>query len=178
MAEEEKESKQVKESKTDAPETNPKRSAKKWIIIGVVVLFLGGGGYAAWNFLLAERLLGRDTPPTEETGHKTAPASDKEFGIIFEMEPFLVNLLDKQGTRYLKTTIGFEVENNDVKEKMNRRTAQLKDTILLLLSSMSYEDINKPDGKLQLKNKLVMRINQILPDAGVRTVYFTEFVVQ
>jgi flagellar FliL protein len=158
--------------------TESKGSAKKWIIIGAAVLVLGAGGYAAWNFLLAERSLGKHNPQTEQTGQSTAQAKDEKFGIIHELEPFIVNLLDKEGRRYLKTRIEFEVDNEDIKKELTRRTPQLRDAILLLLTSKSFEDISKPEGKLRLKTEIIVRINQILPRIGIRTLYFTEFVVQ
>ena len=167
-----------KESKPDAAGTESKGSAKKWIIIGVVALVLAGGGYATWDFLLAERFLGKNNQQTEETEHSTAEVKDETFGSIHEMEPFIVNLLGREGKRYLKTTIEFEVENDDIKKKLTQRNPQLRDAILLLLTSKSFEDISKPKGKLQLKNELIARINQILPGTGIRTLYFTEFVVQ
>jgi len=171
-----------KELESDATEAEPKGSAKrfpkKWIIIGAVVLVLGAGGYAAWNFLLAERSPGEPNTQTAETEQSTAQAKDERFGIICELEPFIVNLLDKEGRRYLKTTIEFEVENEDIKKELSRRTPQLRDAILMLLTSKSFEDISKPEGKLRLKTEIIIRINQILPRTGIRTLYFTEFVVQ
>lgn len=169
---------QDKEMEADGAGAESKRSGKNWIIIGVVILVLTGGGYVAWDFLSAERFLGRDNPQIGETGHSTAEAKDEKFGIIYKMEPFIVNLLDRDGKRYLKTTIGFEVENRDIKNELTQHTPQLRDAILLLLTSKSFEDISKPEGKLLLKNELIARINQILPGAGVRTLYFTEFIVQ
>ena len=169
---------QVKEMEANGAGTESKRTAKIWIIIGVVILVLAGGGYAAWDFLLTERFFGRDNPQIKETGHSTAQAKDEKFGIICKMEPFIVNLLDRDGIRYLKTTIEFEVENRDIKNEFTQHTPQLRDAILLLLTSKSFEDISKLEGKLQLKNELIARINQILPSAGIRALYFTEFVVQ
>ena len=167
-----------KELEADDSGTEPKKSAKKWIIIGIVVVVLGGGGYAAWDFLLAERLLGKDDPQTSETEESTAEVEDKEFWTTYEMDSFIVNLLGREGKRYLKTTIELEVENDDIKKELAQRNPQLRDTILLLLTSKSFEDISMPEGKLRLKNELIARINQSLPDAGIRTLYFTEFVVQ
>ena len=176
MAEEEKE---LEEEKKDAGTgTESKGSARKWIIIGIAVLVLGGGGYGAWDFLSAEKLLGRDNPQTAESKQSTAQAEDETFGSIYKMDSFIVNLLDREGKRYLKTTIKFEVENEDITKELTRRTPQVRDGILLLLTSKSFEDISKSEGKLQLKNEIVARINQILPGAGIRTLYFTEFVMQ
>jgi flagellar FliL protein len=167
-----------KELEADATKAEPKRSMKKWIIIGIVVLVIGGGGYAAWDFLLAERLPSKPNPQTQETEHSTAEANNEKFGIICEMEPFIVNLLGREGKRYLKTRIEFEVESGDMEKELTQRTPQLRDAILLLLTSKSFEDVCKPEGKLRLKTELITRINQILPGAGIRTLYFTEFVVQ
>ena len=177
MAEQDKED-QDKKLQEDAAGTESKGSAKKWIIIGTVVLLLGGGGYAAWDYLLAERLLGKDNPKTAETNVGTAEVEDKKFGAIYEMDPFIVNLLGREGKRYLKTTIQLEVDNEDIKKELAQRNPQLRDAILLLLTSKAFEDISVPEGKLRLKNELIARINQSLPDAAIRTLYFTDFVVQ
>lgn len=177
MAERNKED-QDNELEEDAGQSEPKGSSKKWIIIGIVVLVLGGGGYAAWDFLLAERLLGKDNPQTAETEQSMQEAEDKEFGAIYEMDPFIVNLIGHEGKRYLKTTIELEVDNDDIKNHLAQRKPQLRDAILLILTSKSFEDILRPEGKLRLKNELISRINQSLPDAGIRSLYFTEFVVQ
>jgi flagellar FliL protein len=171
-------SEQDKELEAEAAGPESKGSARKWIIIGLVVLVLGGGGYAARDFLLAERFPGRNDLQTGETGQKTTETNDGKLGTIYEIEPFIVNLFDREGKRYLKTTIGLEVENDDIKEELTRRTPQLRDAVLLLLTSKSFEDIAQPQGKLRLKNELISRINQILPTASIRALYFTEFVVQ
>lgn len=179
MADEEKESTEDKEAKPDATGAESKGSAKKWIIIGVVVLLLGGGGYAAWDLFLAEKLSGNGDFETEEVATKKSRKKDDKFGIIYALEPFIVNLLDKEGKRYLKAKIEFELEGGEeVKEIINQRVPQLRDAILMLLTSKAFADISKPDGKLQLKNEMIVRINQLLPGAGVRTLYFTEFVIQ
>ena len=177
MAEQDREE-QDKELGEDAGEVEAKGSSKKWIIIAIIVLVLGGGGYAAWDLLLAERLLGKDNPQTAETEQNMEETADKEFGAVYEMDPFIVNLLGQEGKRYLKTTIELEVDNDDIKSELALRKPQLRDAILLILTSKSFEDILRPEGKLRLKNELISRINQSLPDAGIRSLYFTEFVVQ
>jgi flagellar FliL protein len=61
---------------------------------------------------------------------------------------------------------------------VTEREVQLTDTIILLLSSQSFKEINSMEGKLYLKQSLLTRINQLLGGQIVRRIYFTEFVVQ
>jgi flagellar FliL protein len=55
---------------------------------------------------------------------------------------------------------------------------QLRDTILILLSSKDAASLRTPQGKFQLKEELTQRANALLPKGGIRSAYFTEFVVQ
>ena len=64
------------------------------------------------------------------------------------------------------------------RDRVQRYEAQLRDTILLLLTSQSFKEISSIEGKLDLKQALLSRINQTLGEGLVRRIYFTEFVVQ
>jgi flagellar FliL protein len=50
--------------------------------------------------------------------------------------------------------------------------------VIVLLSSKSYAEIGTVEGKYQLRDEIVQRINQFIGSNGVKTVYFTEFVIQ
>jgi len=158
-----------KEDVKDAEkEKAPKKSKLKLIIIAVVVLLIGGGGifgYSKFNKGKEEKA---------ETG-KTEKVS-----IVCPLNSFVVNLLDKQGVgkRYLKVTMQLEVGKEEEKLIVEIHNPQIRDTILLLLSSQSLKEINTMEGKLELKQALLSRMNQILGDGVVRRIYFTEFVVQ
>ena len=56
--------------------------------------------------------------------------------------------------------------------------AQIKDALLLLLSSKTYADLASIANKLALKTEIVSRMNQVMNDAFITQVYFTEFVIQ
>jgi flagellar FliL protein len=88
--------------------------------------------------------------------------------------------MDKRGVgkRYLKITMELEVNKEEDKLLVENHNAQLRDTVLLLLSSQSLNEINTMEGKLELKQNLLSRMSQILGDGVVRRIYFTEFVVQ
>ena len=119
----------------------------------------------------------------EEEKRKDLEGSElKEIkqSIIYPLESFVVNLMDKSesGKRYLKTTIELDVMGQEGLDLIEPRKAQLRDAILLLLTSQSFMEINTIEGKLELKRAILLRINQVLSEKVVNNIYFTEFVVQ
>jgi flagellar FliL protein len=163
---------------TDAQqEIQPKKSSLKLIILGVVVVVLGAGGYVGWS-----HFKGNKNGDGKETQTTKAEASNKknEVKIVFPLESFIVNLADRTGVgkRYLKVTLALEVRDEENKKTVERYTAELRDTILLLLSSQSFTEISTMEGKLELKHALLSRINHALGGSVVQRLYFTEFVVQ
>ena len=160
------EKEKVKDS--DKEQMPTKKSKLKIIIIAIVVLFIGVGGiygYSKFN-----------------KGKEKKVETDKavETSIVLPLSSFVVNLMDKRGVgkRYLKITMELEVNKEEDKVLVENHNAQLRDTVLLLLSSQSLNEINTMEGKLELKQNLLSRMSQILGDGVVRRIYFTEFVVQ
>jgi flagellar FliL protein len=138
------------------------------IIIPVVVLLLAVGGFLGYSKYKKEK-------EAKALAQKTEKVS-----IICPLKSFVVNLLDKKGVgkRYLKVTIQLEVEKEENRLVVENHIPQLRDTILLLLSSQTLNEINTMEGKLELKQTLLSRMKQILGDGIVQRIYFTEFVVQ
>lgn len=177
------------DKKAQAPDKEPKKKGGKLkliIILVLVLAVLGGGGFAAWKFYLQPKLAGNATaehePPAEAEkkaeGEKKAEAAPASGGQLVTLDSFVVNLSDPMGRRYLKTTMDVEVADSAAAAELTAAMPKVKDTLLLLLSSKSFEEISSMDRKLELKNQIVERLNQIVGKGKVRNVYFTEFVVQ
>jgi flagellar protein FliL len=150
------------------------KSFLRFIVVGVAIVVLGVAGFEGWRLFVK----GSES----ETPATSAPSEtkEKEASIAFPLEPFIVNLMDRSGLgrRYLKVAIVLELDGEAGKQRVEAHSPELKDTILLLLSSQFFEDISTVEGKLELKQALISRVNQVLGDAVVRRIYFTEFVVQ
>lgn len=151
-------------------------------IIAVAILGAGAGAY----FILG----GKEGAPaaaeghgaaTEATGHESAPAAHGEQtpkDTIFNLEPFIVNLLDNSGTRYLKLTVNLELTEGASAADLTAQSTQIRDSLIILLSSKSYTDIGTVEGKYLMRDEIVARVNQFLKKGKVKTAYFTEFVIQ
>ena len=164
-------------AKEEEPKKEEKKgSALKFIIIGVAVLILAGGGFVAWQLFFAQESgdTAQEAIPSDDQVAEIDEASTKAFAL----ETFVVNLNDPGGKRYLKTNIALEYATEEMGEELKRRLPQLRDLILLLLSSKSLDDIQTVDGKIALRRELIQRINQILTTGKIRNLYFTEFVIQ
>ncbi|MBW2615684.1 MAG: flagellar basal body-associated FliL family protein [Deltaproteobacteria bacterium] len=163
------------EGKEPKEEEQPKRSSLKLIIIGVLVIILGAGGYLGWDLFLKE------SKDKEQISEETRPQEEKIKGIVtYPLDTFIVNLMDKSrsGKKYLKATMILEIGKQEQTMILDQYKPQLTDTILILLSSKSFDEISTIEGKLGLKRALLSRINQILGDVVARRIYFKEFVVQ
>ncbi len=89
-----------------------------------------------------------------------------------------MNLADVPDVRYLKLTVKLEVDNDAVSAELSARVPQVRDAILVLLSSKDVNAVRTTQGKFQLRDEITQRINGLLPKPGVRSAYFTDFVVQ
>jgi flagellar FliL protein len=137
------------------------------------VLLLVLGAYFGWALFIkgGEGVAGIPEPLLKMREKKS---------VIFPLNPFIVNLMDRSGLgkRYLKVSMKLEVGSEKNKELLDDRIPQIRDTVLLLLSSLTFKDINSIEGKIDLKQSLISRINRVLGDGPVKTIYFSEFVVQ
>ncbi|MBI3014040.1 MAG: flagellar basal body-associated FliL family protein [Candidatus Tectomicrobia bacterium] len=159
----------------------PKKSPLKLILILVVIMaVLGGGGFLAWKKVVAPMLSAKGKLETAggETKAGTDSAEAALLGPIFVLDPFIVNLAGDNGRRFLKITMDLELGEVKLKEELDRRLPQVRDTILVLLSSKTYEDIESVQGKFKLREEITGRVNSYLQSGKVKKIYFTEFVVQ
>ena len=97
---------------------------------------------------------------------------------IFPMDPFIVNIYDGQELRYLKVKVELEMVSPAIKGEIEGRLAAIRDSILILLSAKTLQDIQDVQGKNTLKDEILGAINKNIPPGKIAKVYFTDFVVQ
>ena len=160
----------------EAAEAPAAKKKPMGMIIGIIVglLALGGGGYYAYMTYFQEK-------PVEELPVEGAVEKVEEvvnLGAMFPLDPFIVNLAGSKGKRFLKVTISLELSTPEVHAELKENIQKVTDSILVLLSSKSFEDVYSVRGKFKLKDEVVTRVNRFLVVGHVKDAYFTEFIIQ
>ncbi len=111
-----------------------------------------------------------------ETLEKEKEETDKFIGTLVPLETFLVNPAGSRGRRLLKVNMELEVTDTKVQEEIEKRKPQLRDIIILLLSSKSYEQISSAEGQRKLRDEIKDAINGFLTKGQVKQVLFTDYM--
>lgn len=160
-----------KENQEQAQEGGKKKGKKLLLLIIIAVVVLVAGGGAAYFFVF------KGGGEKKENAQAKKESKDAT-GVNFSFEPFVVNLMDSGGTKYLKVSIQIELADAKLIEKAKARTPQLRDAVITLLSTKTSEELISSEGKIILKDEIKQRANQILGEGTVLNVYLTEFVMQ
>lgn len=164
-----------------ADDDKPKKKggALKWILI-LLVLLLAGGGAGGWYYFFSTLPGSRGASATADVTKvvTTANAPKSNSLATKELKPFLVNLADPLGKRYIKLTFEVEMVSPEVGAELDAQNAKIRDAVIILLSSKSYADLAPTESKLVLQNELVDRLNRILGGPKITRVFFTDMVIQ
>lgn len=188
----------TKDDKT--PATKKKGGKMKWLLIGVGVLVLAGGGVGGG--LYATGIIGgsAEDAPRSDTPHLVPRSEQKMAGeggeeggsaegegsahasnyYTLEKE-FTSNLLDS--VHFIQVGVAVSTPYDD-KVITNLKTHEIavRSAILMALSETDEEQVFTTQGKTQLQKRLAKAINDTLKEkagfGGVGNVYFTNFVVQ
>jgi flagellar protein FliL len=145
------------------------------IIIAVVILFLGivgAGFFILWNKISQIP----QTPPVATD----IPVEEEEtlIGPLYSLETMIVNLADHGGKRYLRVTMALELSDPEAATSIENRLPQVRDAILMILPTKTYDEVSTTEGKAALRHQLMEKINSLMTKGQVDNIYFTEFVVQ
>jgi flagellar FliL protein len=132
------------------------------LIAGIIIVLLSVG--------VAAYLLGANSGGSS--------AGDAAIGPMVDINDFIINILDKNETRYLKAALTIELDSEETAAEVNERMPQIRDAILLLIGNKTFAELSDLQGKLQLRAEIIARLNKLLTTGKVKGIYFTEFVVQ
>jgi flagellar FliL protein len=145
------------------------------IILVVVVLLLAGGGGGAYWFLF------RGDAEAAAADAEPEPEPEIEPTGVVELEPFVVNLADPSGTRFLRVTLSLVVANEEVAKEFEHEKVvhmRVRSSILELLAQKQAAELTSPEGKTALKTEIDEAVEHAAHELEVKDVLFSEFIVQ
>ncbi|MEL0624543.1 flagellar basal body-associated FliL family protein [Marinomonas arenicola] len=161
-------------------EVEKKGGKKKLIIIlAIVLVLLGGGGAAAYFFLFSgsDDATSGDAVSTEDAAMINAPS------IYLKLDaPFVVDFMVDGKQRYLQLDMTIKSRDQVQIDAVKVHMPLIRNSLVLLLSSQSFDALQTMDGKAALKKAALDSINGILQQetekGGIDSVLFTNFVMQ
>lgn len=150
----------------ETPASKKKGRGKLLLIVGLSLVLGAGGAY--WWLLRAP----------VEAAPRQVPLSAR--GLV-AFEPFMVNLSDGAGNRFLKVTLQLVMEDQKTADAILKTpvvVSRVRSDILELLTEQVGTELVTPEGKAALKEAIRTRLTDALEHKQVVDVLFSEFVVQ
>ena len=137
-----------------------KRGKKKLMIYGaaglVLAIAIAGGAvvYIKQRAAHAAAAAGDDDGVAGD--HAAAPKVDpKNAPVYLPLDPFVVNLADKEADRYAQIGVTFELSQGSSAEELKAYMPSIRNAILLILANKTSRDLIDRAGKEQLAQEIL-----------------------
>ncbi len=143
----------------------PNKGKKKKLILiiaAVAVLVLGGGGAALFvmkkNAAAAALAAEEEGEDGDTVAHKKPAKGDKHdpksLPVFVPLEPFTVNLADRDAERYAQVGVTLEIPDAKVGEQIKTFMPAIRNNVLLAIADRTAAELLGRDGKAKLAEKI------------------------
>ncbi len=144
------------------------------VIINMVVVL--GVGYLLWKNTQKPTSTIEQVIEGVPKDNKLDKEKSEDVGKVIPLETFIVNLAGSKGRKVLKVNMELEIKGQDVIQEIDNRKAQIRDFIIIILSSKTYDEVSTKEGKDFLRNEIKDQVNSFLSKGKIMNVYFTELI--
>jgi flagellar protein FliL len=133
----------------------PGKKGKKNLIVIVLIALLVLLGAGAGGLIYMKKKAAAEAEAEGEDGapvkaHASVKADLKHPPTFLPLDPFVVNLADKESDRYAQIGITLEVEDAKFAEQMKAYMPALRNGVLMLLAHKTSRELLERSGKEQL----------------------------
>jgi flagellar FliL protein len=139
-----------------------------FIIIPLIFVSVGAVFFVVWN----------KTSFFSSQAEKVPENNSEVIRSVYSLDTFIVNLADKGGRRFLRVTMDLELKDESLAGEIDKRLSQIRDSILMIIPTKRFEDINRVEGKIALSDEIMTKLNSFLKDGSITNIYFVDFVIQ
>ncbi len=150
-----------------AAEAPAPKGKKKLIIIvaAVAVLLLGGGGGAF--VMMSKKKAAAEAEADAEDGGKATPKAAvkhdlKAVPVFVPLDPFTVNLADREAERYAQVGITLELDDAKTEAAIKTYMPAIRNNILLALADRTAGELMGRDGKAKLAERVRREVSRAL----------------
>jgi flagellar basal body-associated protein FliL len=162
-------------------EQNEEKQSKPPGIMQFALIMLAGAFIA--SFITAKFMTSaiKEQLQTEKTVHDSKEKKKGAHGseAFYRLGEFVVNLSNKEATRYLKTDITIKVSGGKEVEKLiKEKESVYRDVILEKLSACTTQQLTSTEGKKNLKNEILDSIRDLDSEIKIENIYFNSLIMQ
>lgn len=101
------------------------------------------------------------------------------IGVLLSLGEIIVTLRGEgKKDSYLRITVDLELHDQATSDLAAERLPILRDTVIMTLTDWSAADLNRPEGMKGLRDELMRRLAEKLPEGALRHIYFSDLVIQ
>jgi len=97
---------------------------------------------------------------------------------MVKLSDFVIHLRNPDLDRYVRMSFDIEVIADPDKDKLNANIPRVRDAIISYLSDRTLEELRGSEGLGRTKDALQQRLRELVPEARIRALYISDFVVQ
>jgi flagellar basal body-associated protein FliL len=116
-------------------------------------------------------------PASEATGSHEGTGESAEQN-IYVVKDLIVNPAGTNGTRFLLTTIGFEVTTGEGKKELENKDVQIRDVLNSILTSKDLAVLVNAEEREPLRQEISEKVGELLKKGSLTNVYFSKFIIQ
>lgn len=146
------------------------------VLLGVLVV----GGGAGFFFLSGGEPEKAAKANDGEHGEAETTAEPEPgfVGPVIDLDPFVLNLADRDQLRYLKVSIKVQLDRPEEQTDFTAKLPAIRDALLVLLTSKESRALRTVDGKMLVRDEIGGRVNSIMKKGKIQQVFFTDFIIQ
>lgn len=156
----------------DTEKSKPNKKGKLVVII-IVILTLSVGIGGTWFYMQGQ---------IDEHEEEKPKKPKKKATTFVELDIFTVNLQPDESNSYLQVGLTIKAHETEVVEAIDNQMPEIRNRILLLLSSKEATEISTIIGKQRLTTDITNEIKQVFDSEKMQddilSVLFTSFVIQ
>lgn len=116
--------------------------------------------------------------PKKEHKKKESHGKHGSSSLMYTVADIVVNPAGTGGSRYLSTSIGFELGSEELAAEFGERDPIVRDALITILASKTVAQLTDAKQKEITRYQIKKRVSKLMDTEDLMGVYYTDFVLQ